>query len=263
MSTTKSLPATANSSSASPKRETLRGGIVIAGALLAAFAIVGAFYFVSIPLAAGWWLERQNAVVTWNIDENNWRKGGETSVVFSWTNTWRSSAKNSDLITIHKLHRVTSLHLAESDSITNKGLANLRGLNDLMELDLSRMESFRNPNVNRVWKPLSDACVVHLQALSRLETLVLSGNRITDQGLAELAKIRTLKSLDLEATDITDAGLVHLEGLKALRTVDLNATRVTKQAIDRLRTARPDLTIELEDDLAISERVRKSRGAYQ
>ena len=49
-------------------------------------------------------------------------------------------------ISIHlrKLHRVVSLNLAENDRITNKGLAALRGLDSLSELNLERLDRYRH-----------------------------------------------------------------------------------------------------------------------
>ena len=47
--------------------------------------------------------------------------------------------------------------------------------------------------------------------------MTLSGNRITDDGLAMIARMPDLEELDLDATDVTDAGLVHLQALKNSR----------------------------------------------
>ena len=38
--------------------------------------------------------------------------------------------------------------------------------------------------------------------------------KITDAGLAQLAKISSLERLNLDLTKISDAGLEHLKGLK-------------------------------------------------
>ena len=102
-------------------------------------------------------------------------------------------------ITFGKLHRVVSLNLAENDRITNKGLAALRGLDFLSELNLDRLDRFRQPAFRLAIRlRLTDACLVHLQALPRLENLSLAGNLITDQGLSQIAKMANLKILDLE-----------------------------------------------------------------
>ena len=58
---------------------------------------------------------------------------------------------------------------------------------------------------------MGDGCVASLRGLTRLETLSLSGNRITDKGLAKIAELHpALEDLDLDATDVTDAGLASL-----------------------------------------------------
>jgi len=91
--------------------------------------------------------------------------------------------------------------------------------------------------------------------------LTLAGNRITDRGLAQLARMTRLKTLDLSATEVTDAGLIHLQGLKSLEAVNLGATRVTKEGLTELQTARPDLLIELDTEPAVEEAVKLRRGA--
>ena len=158
---------------------------------------------------------------------------------------------------------MVSLNLAENDRITNKGLAALRGLDSLTDLNLERMERYRNPQSERVSLPLTDACLVHVQALPRLEVLTLSGNLITDQGLPQIARMRNLKTLDLEATEITDSGLVYIEGMKNLEVVNLGSTRVTKGAVTQLQMARPDLRIELDTDPSIEESIKFARRRVQ
>jgi hypothetical protein len=54
--------------------------------------------------------------------------------------------------------------------------------------------------------------------------------------------------------------LAHIEGMKNLERVDLGATRVTKEGLAQLRLARPNLTIELEVDPEVEQRVKASRG---
>ncbi len=56
----------------------------------------------------------------------------------------RNELSDGDLDHLRKLHRVVSLNLAESDKITNKGLAALRGLDYLSELNLERLDRYRH-----------------------------------------------------------------------------------------------------------------------
>jgi hypothetical protein len=242
------------------RRDVLRRGVIVAVALSVAVLVLGLFTFVVAHLVAKWWIESQGGMVGWEIDKANWRQGGSTSVSFTSHRFWQPQLDNSELTHLHKLHRVVSLNLSENDRITNKGLAKLRGLNFLTELDLARLDRFREAQFGSSFRPLSDACLVHLRSLPRLEDLTLAGNLITDTGLAEIAQIKTLKKLDLEATEVSDAGLVHLEGMKNLEVVKLGATRVTKEGIAQLRMVRPDLTVELESDPIVEEAVKQIRG---
>src|SRR3990170_702155 len=53
---------------------------------------------------------------------------------------------------------------------------------------------------------LTDEAMVHVGCLTELHYLVLSGNRITDNGLTHLAALGRLDNLWLERTDISDEG---------------------------------------------------------
>jgi hypothetical protein len=229
-----------------------------------ALALATLLAAVAIPvgrhLVTAWWLESLHGMVQWEMDETNWRQGGVTSVSFAARNWWNVKLSNGELKYLWNLHRVVSLDLAEKDGITTKGLAALRGLEFLSELNLARLDRYRPDRLGNL-VPFTDACLVHLQALPRLEKLGLAGNQITDQGLAQLAKMSKLKTLDLSATEVTDAGLIHLQGMKSLGAVNLGATRVTKEGLTILQTARPDLLIELDTEPAVEEAVKLRRGA--
>ena len=189
----------------SRRREALRRRVIATVAVAIAALLVGAFFLVGQHLLTAWWLERQDAMVLWDIDQTNWRQGGVTSVSVAARNSWNMRLRDEDLDHFRRLHRVVSLSLAENDQITNKGLSRLRGLEFLTELNLERLDRYRN--TSRFSTPLTDGCLVHLKALPRLENLTLAGNMITDQGLSQIAALRNLKGLNLSATEVSDAGL--------------------------------------------------------
>ena len=56
---------------------------------------------------------------------------------------------------------------------------------------------------------------------------LLNGRKITDAGLVHLKGMTKLESLDFRYTQITDAGLVHLKGMTNLQTLSLRDTKVT------------------------------------
>ena len=212
----------------SRRHEALRRGIIAAVALTVAALLVGAYFLVGTHLLTAWWLRSQHCIVVWDIDQKNWQHGGVTSVSFGSRNPFDRRINDGDLAHLRNLNRLVSLDVSENDQITDKGLAGLHGLVFLTELSLERLDRYRQSPSRLTSIPLTDACLVHLQAFPRLESLILSGNLITDQGLSQIATMTNLKILDLTATEVTDAGLVHIEGMKSLERVNLGVTRVTQ-----------------------------------
>ncbi len=139
-------------------------------------------------------------MVAWDVDETNWRQGGVTSVSLRI----EKLVEPSDSVTTISI--ISASCIAWSASILpntigspTRGWPSLRGLDFLTELNLARSGPIpvrQVPQDHSV--PLTDACLVHLQALPRLENLTLAGNLITDHGLAQIATMTKLKSLDLE-----------------------------------------------------------------
>ena len=139
--------------------------------------------------------------------------------------------------------------------ISDRNLWDLRNLTGLTRLTLDYSQS-----------KITDAGLIHLSGMTRLEWLDLTGCKITGRGLASLQEMRQLKrlclgwtqvddigleviagfpkleSLELHQTRVTDAGLVHLRDLKNLRKLSVRYTAVTPQAVDELKKAIPTLT---------------------
>ena len=93
---------------------------------------------------------------------------------------------------------------------------------------------------------VTDAGMASVAKMTNLTRLDLNHTAVTDVGLARLASLTRLESLNLYGTAIGDAGLDRLKTLTNLRTVHLWQTRVTPEAIARLKTALPsaDITID-------------------
>jgi hypothetical protein len=217
---------------------------------------------ISRHLTTAWWLETRHCRVHWEMDQTNRRHAGATTVDYDARIPAFSDLFDGDLDYLKNLHRVVSLSIPEAVGITDIGLAALSKLDDLSELNLTRLDHYRFP-LRQDLVPFTDACVVHLRALPRLEALTLAGNRITDRGLAQIAEMTSLKTLDLTATEISDAGLSYLQAMKGLQSVNLGATRVTREGITKLQTARPDLLIELDTEPEVEHGIIKRRGATQ
>jgi internalin A len=90
---------------------------------------------------------------------------------------------------------------------------------------------------------LSDAELIHISHLSRLEELDLHRSPVTDAGLAHLEGLADLQSLHLFHTGVSDGGLVHLRGLARLRNLSIENTKVTDAGVRELQTALPKLII--------------------
>ena len=244
----------------SRRRELLRKGTIVGVSITLAVLVVIVASFVGTHLSAEWWIKSHQGNVVWEMDDTNWRQGGVTSVAFAPRRFSPALLGDADLVHLHRLFTVVSLNLSDNDEISDKGLAGLRGLDFLNELSLDRLGRFLPNSFGDRFPVLTDACLVHVQALPRLESLTLAGNRITDQGLSQLAAMPRLKSIDLSATEISDAGLAYLEGMKSLESVNLGATRVTTEGIRKFRTVRPDLMIELDVDPVVAEGVKRQQG---
>ncbi len=66
---------------------------------------------------------------------------------------------------------------------------------------------------------------------------------MTDAGLVHLRRLTKLELLLLDHTPVSDAGLEHLKGLTALRSLDLSETRVTAAGVAGLTRAVPQVQV--------------------
>jgi hypothetical protein len=238
------------------RRQMMRRAIVLAaviGLLLAAGVL-------AVPvirqMTIQWSLRSSGFIVDWQLDSENWANGGVTAVAYK-QNYWisRTGDLDAELRRLPSLWNLESLQLGECD-VTEQGLAPLSSLGQLRELSLMRLNHIR---YGGGLQGLSDVCLTPIQNLTNLETLTLTGNRITDSGLAKLAGLTKLEALDLDATDVTDAGLVHLQALRQLKTVGLAGTGVTPEGVKKLKAALPELDIDLAMEPTLADQLRSWR----
>ncbi len=86
--------------------------------------------------------------------------------------------------------------------ITDKGLANIRGLTALKDLGLYNTQ-------------ITDEGLAHVEHLTQLESLFLDGTLVADAGLKHLEHLTHLTDLHLSRTQVSDAGLKHMVATRA------------------------------------------------
>jgi hypothetical protein len=237
-------------------RQMLRRGI-IAGLVLGIIAALSVvLYPVIVHLRTAWYLTASGLTVDWDLDEENWMNGGSTSVTHNMR-FWFAHSVDPLLNYLPDLLHVQRLNLAECE-VSGRGLSALTRLSELKEVNLTRLNQFR---YGESASGMGDGCITPLRGLNRLEVLSLSGNRITDEGLATLARQHpALEYLEIDCTDVTDAGLASLESLTRLKSVNLGGTLITPEGLKKLQAARPGLEIDLHVDPMVEESLRAWRN---
>ena len=146
----------------------------------------------------------------------------------------RASFRGTDLtdadlagLALPTLHSLRSLDLAET-SITDAGLAHIRGLSNLEILDLRQTD-------------VTDAGLTQVAPLLGLKAISLSRG-VGDAGLATLTGLPGLTVLNLTETTVSDAGLGGLSGHAGLKTLML-PSRIGGPAIARLKAELPGLSV--------------------
>ena len=147
-------------------------------------------------------------------------RGLKTPTTTQWVPEWLRSRLGDDYF-----HNVTYANLmpavGRQYQLTDRDLAPLEALDrveDLMIVDT----------------PITDAGIAHLEGLTNLRRLILINTEaaepkmhLTDAGLASLQWMTKLETLDLHGTDVSDAGLVHLRPMTDLQSLGLARTKIS------------------------------------
>ena len=97
------------------------------------------------------------------------------------------------------------------------------------------VDYFDRASVVYFFKDGSDKGLAHVKDLRTLDSLVLLGTNVTDDGLAPLHGLTNLSNLCLSGcTQITDAGLVHLKGMTKLSQAVFRDIQVTDTGLVHL-----------------------------
>ncbi|NLG55414.1 MAG: hypothetical protein GX542_07160 [Rhodococcus sp.] len=181
-----------------------------------------------------------------------------------------------DLRQLKHLSRLRSLTLT---SLAHEG--QLQFLDDAKQIGHLQLETVRlsregvdvlnrHANLRRVGLTLVDAQDEQLREVSRLNTgltltvrgspdltdagwrclegariryLTIIQSRITDTGVASIAKCENLEYLTIYEAPLSDTVLEHLKALPRLKYLKLEKTQVTKEGLQQLKKARPTLQI--------------------
>ena len=196
----------------------------------------------------------------WQINEENWMSGGVTNVRFKHDRSWPTGRDEPDL--------KNTTQVAECGIPRPRGVRGHRarsglscvGLNHLRSLNLARLNHLRYGLPETA---LSDACLVPIQGMGQLRSLTLSGNRITDDGLALIAGLPELESLDLDATDVTDAGLIHLQTAQEAQEPVSGRNSCDAQGARRLQSALPSLEVNFDISPEVERTLKQSRREHR
>jgi beta-lactamase regulating signal transducer with metallopeptidase domain len=155
-----------------------------------------------------------------------------------------ASANDEMLQQIGRLPNLKKLHIELARQLTSKGFEHLAALPALESLGLydvllpegtlatlARIRSLKELLV--VECGMMDADIAPLAICTRLTSLSLRGNAITDNGLDSIVKLKNLEVLDLgnsssvgSQMQITDRGLAKLAALTRLKHLNLSSTRL-------------------------------------
>ena len=127
-------------------------------------------------------------------------------------------------------------HLRGRDLLADDGLKTLKGLGDVISLNLRDTK-------------ITSSGLAHLKDLSSLRRLHLERTEITDSGLEYLSGLKELEYLNLYQTQVSDKGIDHLSGLKKLKKIYLWDTKVSDRGFEKLKKALPKLVISRGLDL--------------
>ena len=85
----------------------------------------------------------------------------------------------------------------------------------------------------------ADGDIARLPVLTRLKTLDLSDNSLTDAAGPSLIRLGSIETLILDGNALTDAAIPDLGQLRGLRAISLQRTKITPTGLQQLQQALP------------------------
>jgi serine/threonine protein kinase len=89
-----------------------------------------------------------------------------------------------------------------------------------------------------------DACAGLVEAPAMRNLSIINAGKITDAGLAPIARLKSLQSLTLHGCQMTDRGLELYQGTKSLKNLFIHSVPVTDAGLAAFKKARPDVMVE-------------------
>lgn len=136
----------------------------------------------------------------------------------------KTDVTDAGLKELARCKALRQLHVTDAHNITDAGVRELRGLENLEDLGLDRSQ-------------VTGVSFAELKALKKLKNLSLRGSPVTDDGLKAMAEVSSIQYLELPSTKITDAGLPALKSLKKLERLYIYSTGITDQGLKVFQSA--------------------------
>ncbi|WP_165070095.1 leucine-rich repeat domain-containing protein [Paludisphaera rhizosphaerae] len=140
--------------------------------------------------------------------------------------------------------RISALWLHQT-SITDDGLRHLEGMTNLSHLGIYYYPPGRGWPI--LQPKISDAGLAHLAKLPQLHSLDLHNVPITDAGLAVVKNLPSLSSLMLTRTEIQGPGLVHLQSHPTLSSLYISGDMLTDDGLKALAGVTSLQSLTLQD----------------
>ncbi len=130
--------------------------------------------------------------------------------------------KDLSLEKLGMMKELRGLNLSANPEITDRGVAWLSGLSQLMSISLEGSS-------------VSDDACRKLSRITSLSSVQLSNTYVSDEGCKWLAKLPSLEMLDLSKTRVGDGGLDALKSCKTLKSLNVrNCERMTNEGLSSL-----------------------------
>ena len=161
---------------------------------------------------------------------------------------------DAGLVNFKGCENVTNLDLSDTQ-VSDTGLAVFKDCKNLFYLCLNftqvsdaGLTNFKDrKNLVHIYlarTQLTDNGLANFKDCKSLTTLSLSGTKVTDAGLANFKGCANLTGIDVSETRVTDEGLAHFADCKALTSIDLRKTKVTAPGVAKFAKTLPKCKIE-------------------